>query len=58
MHFACFLPRICEIRCDRLLREALDRERHLITDKHTEILDCIPYVMVLLLHTDKRTDGR
>ena len=34
-------------RCARLL----DREFPLITDKHTEILGCIPCVMVIFLST-------
>ncbi len=33
------------------MRAALYRERFLITDKHTEILDCIPCVMVIFLST-------
>ncbi len=31
--------------------QLFDRERSLITDKHTEVLDCISYVMVFLLST-------
>ena len=42
------------IKRNRPLREALDRERPLITDKHTEILDCIPCVMMVLLHSASR----
>ncbi len=44
--------------------KSFDREHPLITDKHTEIFDCIPYVMVLFLrHTVqtgecKQTNGR
>ncbi len=41
------------IRCDQPLCEA-DSELPLITDKHTEIVDYIPCVMVLLLHSANR----
>ncbi len=34
-------------RCAQLF----DRERSLITDKHTEVLDCISYIMVFMLST-------
>ena len=34
--------------------KVFDRERPLITDKHTEIFDCIPCVMVLLVHSASR----
>ena len=37
-------------RCAQLF----DRERFLIMNKHTEILDCIPCVMVLLIHSASR----
>ncbi len=37
-------------RCAQLF----DRERFSITDKHTEVLDCISYIT----QTDRRTDGR
>ncbi len=60
-----------KIKNPRPLRAAFDRECFLIVGKHTEILDCIPCVMVFLLHsasraqistatwqTHKRTDGR
>ncbi len=40
-----------KIKRDRPLREAPDRECPVITDKHTEILVCIPWVMVILLHS-------
>ena len=43
------------IKRDRPLRDALDRECPLITNKLAEILDCIPCVMVLLLHSASRT---
>ncbi len=33
------------------LNEALDHEHFLISDKQTEILDCIPCVMVIFLGT-------
>ena len=49
------------IKSPRPLRTALDHKSFLITDKHTEILDCIPCVMVIFLtngRTDGRTDGR
>ncbi len=39
-------------RCAQLF----DRERSLITDKHTEVLDCISCVMVFFLSTDRQTD--
>ncbi len=42
------------IKSPRPLRAAFDRERFLITDKHREILDCIPCVMVLLMHSASR----
>ncbi len=54
-------------RCTQLV----DREHSLITDKHTEVLDCISCVLVFFLSTwhaepiyrplrsmHKRTDGR
>ncbi len=40
-----------KIKDPRPLRAALDSDRFLITDKHTEILDCIPCVMVIFLST-------
>ncbi len=49
-----------KIKSPRPLRAALDCERFLITDKHTEILDCIPCVMVIFPSTrqaDHRSNG-
>ncbi len=43
-------------KADRLLHEA-DHKWRLITEKHTEILDFIPCVMVLLLHSNRQMDG-
>ena len=40
-----------EIISPRPLHTALDREHFLITDKHTEILDCIPCVVAIFLST-------
>ena len=51
------------IKSPRPLRAALDRERSLITNKHTDILNCIPHVKVNInRHTngqtaDRRTDA-
>ena len=39
------------IKSPRPLCAAFHHKRFLITDKHTEISDCIPCVMVLLLHS-------
>ncbi len=39
------------IKSPRPLHAALDREPFLITDKQTEILGCIPCVMVIFLST-------
>ncbi len=56
-----------ENKSPRPLRAAVDRERFLITNKHTEILDCIQTVQKLERkqtdkqtnrQTDGRTDGR
>ncbi len=44
---------ILAIKSPLLLCAALDHERSLITDKHTEILDCIPCVMVIFLITQQ-----
>ncbi len=43
------------IKSPRLLCAAFDRKRFLITNKHTEILDCIPCVR--RAQTNKQTDG-
>ena len=42
------------IKSPRPLCAAFVREHYLIMDKHTEILVCIPCVMVLLLHSASR----
>ena len=46
-----------EMKSPQLVRTALDREHFLITDKQTEILGCIPCVMVIFRSTHKWTDG-
>ena len=51
------------IKSPRPLCAAFDRKRFLITDKHTEILDCIPCIMVIShkqssKQTNTQTDGR
>ena len=50
-----------EIKSPQPLRAALDRKCFLITDEHTEVMDCIPCVMVIQTgerpQPSKRTDG-
>ena len=49
-----------KIKGPRPLRAALDRERFLVTDKHTEILDCILCVVGQTVQKleRKQTDGQ
>ncbi len=42
------------IKSPQMLFEGLDDKWPLITEKHTDTLDCIPRVMVILLHLSSR----
>ena len=44
-----FSPEFFRLKAPDRCAQLFDRERSLITDKHTEVLDCISYVMVFCL---------